>query len=86
MRKDYKSWSIAAVVLYCVFICCIPNASMLLGTGMLIKPLMVTDEANEMLSSGKVFELPSWINDCTRGDQQFNVENQFRTEDIEFSS
>ena len=68
MNKDYSSWGVAAVVLYCVAIC-MPPASMILGSSMLIKPLMITVEANDVLKNGKVYELPDWINDCSRGDQ-----------------
>ena len=66
--QDVFSWSIAAVVLYVVFVL-FPIASTILGSSMLIKPLMVTIETNEVLKSGKVYEIPDWINDCSRGDQ-----------------
>ena len=65
--QDVFSWSIAAVVLYVVFVL-FPIASTILGSSMLIKPLMVTIETNEVLKSGKVYEIPDWINDCSRGD------------------
>ena len=68
MLDAYSSWSIAAVVLYCVFVL-IPIASIILGSSMLIVPLMVTIETNEVLKDGKVYEIPDWINDCSRGDQ-----------------
>ena len=71
MHKTYSSWGVAALVLYCVFVL-VPPASILLGSSMLIKPMMVTIKGNEVLKSGKVYELPSWINDCSRGDQMLS--------------
>ena len=81
MHKAYSSWSVAAVVLYCLAVC-FPPASVILGSLMLIKPLKVTIEANEVIKNGKVFELPDWINECSRGDQKFFTENQISTEDM----
>ena len=82
MQEAFSSWSIAGLVLYLVFGFW-PGLSVLLGSCMLIKPLMVVSKANEMLKSGTIFEIPDWINDCSRGDQQLPTENQIRTETIE---
>ena len=70
MHKTYGSYSIAALVILAVS-CCLPPLAMILGTCLLIKPLIVTIEVNDLLQSGTVFELPDWINDCSRGDEQF---------------
>ena len=68
MSKAYSSWGIAAVVLYAVSFC-FPPCGIFLGTIMLNKPTMVTIEVNKVLKSGTVYELPAWINDCSRGDE-----------------
>ena len=68
MKKAFSTWSMAAIVFYSAFFL-MPPAAIILGFPMLIVPLMVTIEANEFLNSGKAFELPDWINECSLGDQ-----------------
>ena len=68
--------------MYCVFVL-LPPAAMIAGSAFLIAPYQITSKINEALESGKVFELPDWINDCSRGDQQFAEMNQIRTDGIE---
>ena len=48
MHNNYRSWGVAAVVLYCLCVMA-PPLGVLVGSLMLIKPLMVTLEANRML-------------------------------------
>ena len=50
MHKNYRSWGVAAVVLYCLLII-FPPCGAIVGACMLIKPLMVTLEANDILNS-----------------------------------
>ena len=68
--------------MYCVFVL-LPPAAMIAGSAFLIAPYQITSKINEALESGKVFELPDWINDCSRGDQLFAEMNQIRTDGIE---
>ena len=68
MNKAFSTWSMAAIVFYSALFL-MPPAAIILGSLMLIKPLMVTIEANELLNSGKAYELPDWINKCSGGDQ-----------------
>ena len=82
MNKAYSTWSMAAIVFYGVGVC-MPPAAIILGSGCLIKPFMVTIEANEFLNSGKTYKLPDWINECSGGDQQFPMEKQFNVDRIE---
>ena len=67
MHNNYRSWGVAAVVLYCLFVMG-PPIGVILGSLMLIKPLMVTLEVNDILDSRTVYDLPSWINDCSATD------------------
>ena len=55
---------------------CVTPASIILGGLMLIKPMMVTIEANDILQNEKLYDLPAWINDCSLSDQKFPEENQ----------
>ena len=82
MHDAYTSYGIGAVIMFCVFVL-IPPVAMIAGSGFLIKPYQITSQINEALESGKVFELPEWINDCSRGDQQFAEMNQIRTDGIQ---
>ena len=82
MLKAYTSWSVAAVTLYSLFFL-LPPVSAILGTFMMIKPLMVTLEVNEALDSGKFYELPDWINYCSNNDLWFLEKNKTITEGIE---
>ena len=50
MHKNYRSWGVAAVVIYS-FLFFVPPVGVVVGTCMLIKPLMVTLEANDILNS-----------------------------------
>ena len=50
MHKNYRSWGVAAVVLYCLGVV-FPPVGAVVGACMLIKPLMVTLEANDTLNS-----------------------------------
>ena len=75
LLKAYSTWSVASITLYTVFMCVTP-ASIILGGLMLIKPMMVTIEANDILQNEKLYDLPAWINDCSLSDQKFPEENQ----------
>ena len=81
MHKNYRSWGVAAVVLYCL-LAMFPPCGAIVGACMLIKPLMVTLEANDTLDSRTVYTLPSWINDCSDTNAQFPTTNQFSTDTI----
>ena len=74
MHNNYRSWGVTAVVLYCLFVVA-PPIGVIVGSCMLIKPLMVTLEANDTMNSRTVYDLPSWINDCSASDQQFPTSN-----------
>ena len=68
MHKTFNSNGvIAAVVAYIVLIP-VPPLAIIVGTFLLLEPMFITIEINDVLESGKVFELPDWINDCSRGD------------------
>ena len=64
MHNNYRPWGVAAVVLYCLTVL-FPPAGVIIGSCMLIKPLMVTLDVNEALNTRTVYDLPSWINDCS---------------------
>ena len=81
MLKAYTSWSVAAVTLYSLFFL-LPPASSILGTFLMIKPLMVTLEVNKALDSGKFYDLPDWINYCSSSHYIFD-ENRYITDGIE---
>ena len=86
MRESYGSWAVAATFIY-TFTFCVPPAGMIIGTLLMLKPSRLTIELNDLLKTQKIYELPSWINECSRGDQQvFDGDKQldYATVDPEF--
>ena len=74
MHKNYRAWGVAAVVLYCLLVFA-PPVGAVVGACMLIKPLMVTLEANDILNTKTVYTLPDFINYCSSSDAQFPTSN-----------
>ena len=69
MRESYGSWAVAATFIYC-FTFCVPPLGMIIGSLLMLKPARLTFELNDFLKTETIYELPSWINGCSRGDQQ----------------
>ena len=81
MHDAYKVWGITALVIFCVSFFFPPCANFL-GPLLLINPTKVTLEANKVLQSHTFYEIPEWINDCSREDQLINMD-QVNTDNIE---
>ena len=82
MMDDLGSWGIAATVIY-VFTIWVPPAGMIVGTLLMWKPAISANKMNNLLKSETIYELPSWINECSNGDQQLFVdEKQITYEEI----
>ena len=67
MMNDLGSWGVVATVIYVISII-IPPAGMVLGTLMMLEPTFSVNKLNNQLKSETIFELPSWINECSRED------------------
>jgi len=81
MYHAYHAWGIAAITVIPLSILA-PYVAVVVAPFLFIVPTKVTLEVNQMLKSGTAFELPQWINECSRSDQQIS-EEQFDINDIE---
>ena len=64
MQKAISSFGVIALVVY-AFTFLIPLVGMILGSLLMIKPMLATNELDDLLESEKVFDIPSWINQCS---------------------
>ena len=64
MQKAISSFGILALVAY-VFTFFMPFIGMILGSFLMIVPMLYTNELIDFLEEEKVFDIPSWINECS---------------------
>ena len=65
MYGDLGSWGVAATVIY-VFSVVVPPVGMIIGSLLMIEPFFSVNNLNEQLKSETIYELPSWIDECSR--------------------
>ena len=60
--KKFSGWALGA---YCLTAFSFPPAGVILGASILIKPYTTTQNLSDLFNTEKLYELPSWINECS---------------------
>ena len=67
MLASLGSWGVAATFIY-TFTFFVPPVGMIIGGLLMITPATDVIRLNDLLKSGTIYELPSWVNECLRED------------------